>query len=239
MSPRPASRAGAPSKVASPALRRARRSAFRIWRRLRFEQKVAVAGALLLIVSTLGPFSFVEAAEVLVAIGVLVLLGARADGHDFQLPIRDGTAVLAAGGWAGLLIVVRLFDRPLGQNLLALGCAAILVVAGISERSKEPPPGRRRGPEPDVGDEPTVWLDDETAATATAPTRVRRPPGRAEGESTLEEDTEPLAPPEFEPGGPATSAGRRGPAAEGDPHEEETEDRREELEPGGDEDRLR
>jgi hypothetical protein len=226
--------------VARPNLRRARRSAFRIWRRLRFEQKVAVAGALLLIVSTLGPFSFVEAAEVLIAIAVIVLLGARADGGDFQLPIRDGTAVLVAGTWAGLLIVVRLFDRPLGQNLLALGCAAILVIAGISERTKEPPPGPRRDREPDPDEEPTVWLaDDETATTATATTRVRRSPDRPERESSLPEDTEPLAPPEFEPGGPATSAGRRSAAAEGDPHEEETEDRRDELEAGGDEDRLR
>ena len=227
--------------MARPSLRRARRSAFRIWRRLPFEQKVAVAGALLLMVSTLGPFSFVEAAEVLLAIGVIALLGARADGGDFQLPVRDGTAVLSAGVWAGLLIVVRLFDRPLGQNLLALGCAAILVVAGISERTKEPPPGRRRGPEPGTGDEPTVWLDDDAPAkgTPTATTRVRPRPDRPEREPRLPGDTEPLAPPEFDPGGPATSAGRRGAAAEGDPHEDETEDRRDELEAGGDEDRLR
>jgi hypothetical protein len=223
--------------VARFSLTRARRNAFRIWRRLRFEQKVAVAGALLLIVSTLGPFSFVEAGEVLLAIGVIALLGARADGGDFQLPVRDGTAVVAAGAWAGLLIVVRLFDRPLGQNLLALGCAAILVVAGISERTKEPPPGPRQGPEPDPGDEPTVWLDDD-AATATATTRVRPRPDRPERESSLPEETEPLAPPEFDPAGAETSAGRRGAAAEGDPHEDETEDRRDELEAGGDEDRL-
>jgi hypothetical protein len=105
---------------------------------LNFEQKVAAVGALLLAVSTFGPFSFVELAEILTAAGVLALLRARALGKTFHLPFGDGTVIAAAGIWAGLLIVVRLFDRPLGQNLLALVCAAILVIAGISERAKHP-----------------------------------------------------------------------------------------------------
>ena len=105
---------------------------------LNFEQKVAAVGAVLLAVSTFGPFSFVELAEILTAAGVLALLRARALGKMFHLPFGDGTVIAAAGVWAGLLIVVRLFDRPLGQNLLALVCAAILVIAGISERAKHP-----------------------------------------------------------------------------------------------------
>jgi hypothetical protein len=110
----------------------------RTFRLLNFEQKVAAVGALLLAVSTFGPFSFVELAEILTAAGVLALLRARALGKTFHLPFGDGTVIAAAGVWAGLLIVVRLFDRPLGQNLLALVCAAILVIAGISERAKHP-----------------------------------------------------------------------------------------------------
>ena len=118
--------------------RRTGRRALAIWRRVSFEQKVAVVGALLLIVSTFGPFSFVEAAEVLIGLGVLALVGARGEGRTFHLPFGDGTVILAAGAWAALLIVVRLFDRPLGQNLLALGCAAILAGAGALERQKRP-----------------------------------------------------------------------------------------------------
>ena len=110
----------------------------RTFRLLNFEQKVAAVGALLLAVSTFGPFSFVELAEILTAAGVLALLRARALGKTFHLPFGDGTVIAAAGVWAGLLILVRLFDRPLGQNLLALVCAAILVIAGISERAKHP-----------------------------------------------------------------------------------------------------
>lgn len=108
------------------------------WRRLHFEQRVAATGALLLMVSTFGPFSFVEAAIVLTAGGVLALLKKRADGRRFHLPFGDGTVIFAAGLWSALLILVRLFDRPLGQSVLALACAAILAGAGARERAKRP-----------------------------------------------------------------------------------------------------
>jgi hypothetical protein len=108
------------------------------WRLLNLEQRVAAVGAVLLIVSTFGPFSFVEAAIVLVAAAVLLLLRKRAEGRDFHIPFGDGAMIAAAGAWSALLIVVRLFDRPLGQNFLALACAALLVAAGIRERAKHP-----------------------------------------------------------------------------------------------------
>src|SRR3954453_21486088 len=98
------------------------------WRVLGPEQRVAAAGSLLLIVSTFGPFTWVEAAEILTALGVLLLLKRRAEGYEFHLPLGDGTVIAAAGAWCGLLILVRLFDRSLGQNLLALACAAIMFV---------------------------------------------------------------------------------------------------------------
>jgi hypothetical protein len=119
--------------------RRAAREIATTWRRLNWEQRAAAVGAALLVVSTFGPFSFVEVAEVLVGLGVLALLRARGHGKRFHLPFGDGTVIVAAGAWAALLIVARLFDRPLGQNLLALACAAILVLAGARERAKRPP----------------------------------------------------------------------------------------------------
>jgi hypothetical protein len=111
----------------------------RTFRLLNTEQRTAAVGAVLLAVSTFGPFSFVEVAELLIAFGVLALLRARALGKRFHLPFGDGTVIAGAGIWAGLLIVVRLFDRPLGQNLLALICAAIIFLAGARERAKRPP----------------------------------------------------------------------------------------------------
>jgi hypothetical protein len=114
------------------------RSLLPAWRRLGPEQKVAAAASLLLIASTFGPFTWIEAAEILTALGVLTLLKRRADGHEFHLPFGDGTAIAAAGVWCGLLILVRLFDRSLGQSVLALACAALLVGAGLRERAKQP-----------------------------------------------------------------------------------------------------
>ena len=113
--------------------------ALRASRRLNLEQRAAGVGALLLVVSTFGPFSFVEAAEILVALAVLALLYQRAEEKRFHLPFGDGAVIMVAGLWAGVLIVVRLFDRPLGQSVLALGCAAILAGAGARERAKRPP----------------------------------------------------------------------------------------------------
>jgi hypothetical protein len=57
-------------------------------------------------------FSFVEAAVLLVSVGVLAILFARAEERDFQLPGGDGTIVMLAGGWAAILIFYRLFDKP-------------------------------------------------------------------------------------------------------------------------------
>jgi hypothetical protein len=155
------------------------------WGRLNFEQRAAAVGALLLIVSTFGPFSFVEAAIVLVAAAVLLLLRRRAQGRDFHIPFGDGLMIAAAGAWSGILIVVRLFDKPLGQNLLALACAAILVLAGIRERAKHPlddlPPPR----ESDRSER-----QDETGWTEPVPDR-----------STYRDDTLPLK--EVDPQRPA------------------------------------
>ncbi len=152
----------------------------RALRALNFEQRVAAAAALLLVVSTFGPFSFVEAAEVLLALGVLALLFARGEGRAFHLPFGDGTIIAGAGIWAAALIVVRLFDRSLGQNLLALACAALLFLAGARERAKRPP-------------------DDLPAEQPPAPRERRRRARRGRAPAGAAAETEPLPPPEFEP----------------------------------------
>jgi hypothetical protein len=154
------------------------RRVLRAARRLNTEQRAAAVAALLLIVSTFGPFSFVEAGELLLAGGVLALLYARAEGKRFHLPFGDGTVIATAGLWAGALIVARLLERPLGQNLLALACAAILFLAGARERAKRP------------ADD----LPPESEAPVARPPRPPRKPGAA-----ADAATEPLPPPEFKP----------------------------------------
>jgi hypothetical protein len=152
------------------------RSLPRVWRVLGSEQRIAAAGSLLLIVSTFGPFTFIEAAEILAALGVLLLLKRRADGYQFHLPFGDGTAIAGAGIWCGILILIRLFDRPLGQNLLALACAVVVFAAGFRERSKRPmddvPPETPLRPRP--ADEQTVWLDEDADHTQRIPRDTER-----------------------------------------------------------------
>ena len=62
--------------------RAAARSLSDSFRVLSLEQKVAAVASLLLIASTFGPFSFVEAAEIVTALGVLALLHFRAQGRS-------------------------------------------------------------------------------------------------------------------------------------------------------------
>jgi len=159
-------------------------SLVQLWRRLGFEQKVAAVAAVLLIVSTFGPFSMVEAAVILTAVGVLALLRARAEGRRFHLPLADGTLIMAAAGWAALLILTRLFDRPLGQNVLALACAALLAAAGLRERAVRPrddipapaPPAPPAEWDPPADDAVTVPLARDEEATAALPPTTSRPP---------------------------------------------------------------
>jgi hypothetical protein len=108
-----------------------------------------------------GAFSFVEAAVLLVAAGVLVLLFIRAEGQAFHVPGGDGGVITAAGLWTCVLIVWRVFDKQgtsrHGQIaytsgiewgiFVALGVAAVLTYAGSQIRlahEPEPPlPGER------------------------------------------------------------------------------------------------
>jgi hypothetical protein len=172
------------------------------WRRLNFEQRVAAVGALLLVISTFGPFSFVEAAIVLIGLAVLFLLRKRAEKREFHVPFGDGTVIAAAGAWSALLILIRIFDRPLGQGLLALVCASVLILAGLSERRKRPPDDL---PEKDAA---SHQRGSDAAVARRAAGR-----GSVSGEqlfdpesgaidhlrSVHDEPTEPLAPPEYLP----------------------------------------
>ena len=150
-----------------------------MWRAWNAEQRVAAIGALLLIVSTFGPFSWVEVAIMLVGVAVLLLLRRRAQGRPFHLPFGDGIVIAAAGAWSALLILIRLFDRPLGQGMLALACAALLLAAGLRERARRPMDDLPR-------EQDTLWEE--------RPARRRRPRPAPE-----ERDATRALPPEEEP----------------------------------------
>jgi hypothetical protein len=123
--------------------------------------------------SAFGAFSFVEAAVLLVAAGVLAMLFARGERRAFHLPGGDGTIILVAGAWAALLIVWRLFDKPdvKGNATIGLqwGIFVALIVAGIltwtgarlrAAHRPEPPLHPRR-PEPPPGEPVEVHIPDD------------------------------------------------------------------------------
>ncbi len=100
--------------------------------------------------SALGVFTFVEAAVLLVAAGVLFLLWARSQEKGFHLPGGDGTVIFAAGCWAALLLIWRLFDKPdvsgdgatVGIQwgiFFAMAAAAALIAAGARVRAAHRP----------------------------------------------------------------------------------------------------
>ncbi len=160
-----------------------------MWRVWNAEQRVAAVAAALLIVSTLGPFSWVELAIMLVGVAVLLLLRRRAQGRPFHLPFGDGIVIAAAGAWSALLILIRLFDRPLGQGMLALACAGLLFAAGIRERARRPMddlpreqdtlweerPVRRRRPRAEEDEEITRPLQADEEATVRLPAQKELP----------------------------------------------------------------
>jgi hypothetical protein len=160
----------------------------RAWRELTPERRLAVFAALLLFVSLFlpwyqesviasgkatsivsatesltgwGAFSWVEAAVLLVSVGVIVLIFQRADGRAFHVPGGDGWAVTVAGGWTCFLIVYRMFDKQGTTEyrqyattagiewgiFIALGVAVLLTVAGVRIRAANgPEPALPRSP---------------------------------------------------------------------------------------------
>ena len=135
-------------------------------------------------------FSFVEAAVLLVAAGVLYLVWARSQDKGFHLPGGDGTVIMGAGGWALLLLVWRLFDKPdvddPGATVgIAWGLFAALLAAGAADRgggagaggaparAAEPGGGRRR-------------LGAPAARGAARRARVAQPAGADDGQRGAE-----------------------------------------------------
>jgi hypothetical protein len=143
-----------------------------------------------------GAFSFVEAAVLLVAAAVIVLLFVRAEGAAFHVPGGDGGVITAAGLWACLLIIWRMFDKQgtTGHGLyttasgiewgifIALAVAALLAYTGsrikLANEPEPPLPGESAPPTArsrDRGGAPVPRSRDRAAA----PSRPDRGAGAA------------------------------------------------------------
>jgi hypothetical protein len=143
--------------------------------------------------SALGVFSFVEAAVLLVAAGVLYLVYARYRRKAFHLPGGDGTVVAAAGGWAMLLLVWRLFDKPDVSDpgatvgiqwgiFAALLAAGALLATGLRLRAAHRPEPPNPAADDIQWERPVREPRRRTEPAATAVTEVLRERPTWEGE---------------------------------------------------------
>jgi hypothetical protein len=148
-------------------------------------------------VSAFGVFTFVEAAVLLVSLAVLFLIWARSERKGFHLPGGDGTAITLAGGWALLLLVWRLFDKPDAPNpsedyglqwgiFAALLAAGALLATGLRVRAvHRPEPPNPAADEPEPPPRPRRPRVESTAVTEVLGERPDwsgeppEPPGRA------------------------------------------------------------
>ena len=168
--------------------------------------------------SAFGVFTFVEAAVLLVAAGVLFLLWARMEGKGFHLPGGDGLVISLAGGWAVLLLIWRVFDRPGDDGpssevgiqwgfLVALAAAAALVAAGARLRAAHRPEPPNPAEDLDweaAAPRPRRRATDREPRDATAVTEVLRDPPGWDGEppdapQPRRRDADPPAPAEGPP----------------------------------------
>jgi hypothetical protein len=185
---------------------------YRAWRGLAREQRVSALAALSLWVTMFLPwysenglalsnhsqpvsitltafdaFSFVELAVLLVSVAVLALLFARGERRAFHLPGGDGTVILLAGAWVGLLIFYRMIDKSSLKRatnavfssgiqwgiFLALGAAIWLAWTGLAMR-------RAHRAEPALTEDPTVPLQTRRFARREVPGA-----GRGAGSATV------------------------------------------------------
>jgi len=153
-------------------------------------------------------FSFVEAAVLLVAVALIYMLFARAEGREFNMPGGDGTIVFAAGAWTGALLIFRLFDKPsiggrgVAGNVgvqwgifFALAAAGLIAYSGSRMRAAArgghlprhsgPSSGREHHGEGEGPPEPRAPRHERAGAQAAtraapepAPVPAPRPPGR-------------------------------------------------------------
>ena len=152
-----------------------------------------------------GAFSFVEAAVLLVAVGVLVLLFQRAEGRAFHLPGGDGWVITIAGLWTCFLVVWRAFDKQgvtsHQQVLVSSGIewgifGALLAAAGLAYAGVRIRAARR--PEPPLPTEDGAVFDGHWTEPARTSARTADTPAATRSAAT----------PKATPAAAAPSAGR-------------------------------
>ena len=137
-----------------------------VFRSLAAHERLAVAGAAIVVASlflpwygvtlagglvktALGTFGLIEAALILTVGSAAFLILSSTRGYTLPRPLDEGTLLAVAGAWSALLITYRIFDRPdfelagagrVGLRygiFVALIGAALLVIGGLRKRREE------------------------------------------------------------------------------------------------------
>jgi hypothetical protein len=143
-------------------------------------------------------FSFVEAAILLVAVGVVVLLFARGERRAFHLPGGDGFVIMIAGAWVALLVFYRLIDNKSGSTSdvqkvdygVTWGIFVTMLAGGALAYAGWRIHQAHRAEPPLPGEAPTRAVAPDAARTEVAPRpRRRQPPpdDQMEGQLTFDD----------------------------------------------------
>lgn len=118
-------------------------------RSLIYPPQPAVSRKVSVTLSGFATFGWVEASLLLVSIGVIALILARADRRPFHLPGGDGAAIAAAGVWCLFLIFWRtVLDKPTHVGLetgvewgllVAVAGTALMIFSGLRIRAAHRP----------------------------------------------------------------------------------------------------
>jgi hypothetical protein len=118
-------------------------------RSLIYPPQPAVSRKVSVTLSGFATFGWVEAALLLVSIGVIALILARADRRPFHLPGGDGAVIAAAGAWCLFLIFWRtVVDKPTHVGLetgvewgllVAVTGTALMIFSGLRIRTAHRP----------------------------------------------------------------------------------------------------
>lgn len=134
--------------------------------------------------SAFGTFTWIEAAILVVDVALLVLVWARWTRRPLELPASDGGIVIGGGAWIGVLLLIRVFDRPdvtgtaasVGLQwglLVAMAGTGAIIAAGVTLRAAAGHPPRR--PRMPRRERPDRAADAPAAEATEIPPRWRRP----------------------------------------------------------------
>ena len=132
-------------------------------------------------VTALDSFGFAHAALLLTVAAAVWLVFRRARGHTLARPLDAGRLVAVAGGWAALLTVFLIFDRPEELGRVGAGRGAprpLLLARRVAGDPRRRPADELRAAARDLSAPKPIWANPGKRETGTRPVPVSLSHGR-------------------------------------------------------------